>query len=92
MDGEPLPGLGISHWRGDAIVAWFDEYCNDHFQNGLNIQPAIIRCFPPSDTRSFMAIVNALPRMVEVVFALSEWAEIARKMEIEAGYEDEDES
>src|SRR5215469_13855660 len=25
MDGSPLPGLGISHWRDDPIVAWFDE-------------------------------------------------------------------
>ena len=33
MDGSPLPGLGISHWRDDPIVAWFDEFCRDQFDS-----------------------------------------------------------
>jgi hypothetical protein len=50
MDGSPLPGLGISHWRDDPIVAWFDEFCRDQFESGTSARAPIILCFRPSDT------------------------------------------
>src|SRR5438270_470520 len=49
MDGSPLPGLGISHWRDDPIVAWFDEFCRDQFESGTSTRAPIILCFRPSD-------------------------------------------
>jgi hypothetical protein len=47
MDGSPLPGLGISHWRDDPIVAWFDEFCRDQFESGTSARAPIILCFRP---------------------------------------------
>jgi hypothetical protein len=88
MEGDPFPGVGISHWRDDAIVAWFDDYCQDQFNSGVTCRAAIIRCFRPNDTKSLIEIVTALPRMVETVFALSEWFRWAGEMENAGHYPD----
>jgi hypothetical protein len=91
MDGSPLPGLGISHWRDDPIVAWFDEFCRDQFEAGTGPRAPIIRCFRPSDTDFFTIIIKALPRMARTVAALSEWVRFAEELEDASRYTDRDE-
>jgi hypothetical protein len=91
MDGSPLPGLGISHWRDDPIVAWFDEFCRDQFEAGTGPRAPIIRCFRPSDTDFFTRIIKALPRMARTVAALSEWVRFAEELEDASRYTDRDE-
>jgi hypothetical protein len=91
MDGSPLPGLGISHWRDDPIVAWFDEFCRDQFESGTSTGAPIILCFRPSDTDFFTKIMRALPRMARTVAALSEWVRFAEELENASRYTDRDE-
>ena len=88
MEGDPFPAVGISHWRDDAIVAWFDDFCQDQFNSGVTCRAPIIRCFRPNDTKTLLGIVRALPRMVETVFALSEWVRWAGEMENACQYSD----
>lgn len=91
MDGSPLPGLGISHWRDDPIVAWFDEFCRDQFESGTSARAPIILCFRPSDTDFFMKVIRALPRMARTVAALSEWVRFAEELENASHYTGRDE-
>jgi hypothetical protein len=91
MDGSPLPGLGISHWRDDPIVAWFDEFCRDQFESGTSPRAPIILCFRPTDAKFFMRIIKALPRMARTVAALSEWVRFAEELENASRYTDRDE-
>jgi hypothetical protein len=91
MDGSPLPGLGISHWRDDPIVAWFDEFCRDQFESGTSVRAPIILCFQPSDTDFFTKIMRALPRMARTIAALSEWVRFAEELENASRYTDRDE-
>ena len=86
IEGDPIPGVCISHWRDDAIVAWFDDYCQDQFNSGVNCRPAIMRCFRTEDSRTFGQIIAALPAMVRSATALSEWISIAEEMERAAHY------
>jgi hypothetical protein len=90
MDGSPLPGLGISHWRDDPIVAWFDEFCRDQFESGTSTRAPIILCCRPDDTEFFSKIMRALPRMVRTVAALSEWVGFAEELENASRYTDRD--
>jgi hypothetical protein len=90
MDGSPLPGLGISHWRDDPIVAWFDEFCRDQFESGTSARAPIILCFRPGDTDFFTKIMRALPRMARTVAALSEWVRFAEELENASHYTDRD--
>jgi len=91
MDGSPLPGLGISHWRDDPIVAWFDEFCRDQFESGTSARAPIILCFRPSDTGFFTKIIRAIPRMARTVAALSEWVRFAEELENASRYTNRDE-
>lgn len=91
MDGSPLPGLGISHWRDDPIVAWFDEFCRDQFESGTSPRAPVILCFRPTDTDFFMRIVKALPRMARTAAALGEWVRFAEELENASRYTDRDE-
>jgi hypothetical protein len=91
MDGSPLPGVGISHWRDDPIVAWFAEFCRDQFESGTSTRAPIILCFRPSDTEFFTKIVRVLPRMARTVAALSEWVRFAQELENASRYTDRDE-
>jgi hypothetical protein len=92
IDGSPLPGLGISHWRDDPIVAWFDEFCRDQFESGTSARAPIILCFRPSDEHFFTKIMRVLPRMARTVAALSEWVRFAEELENASRYTDRDES
>jgi hypothetical protein len=40
-----MPALGISHWRDDPIVAWFDEFCREQFESGETGRASILLCF-----------------------------------------------
>jgi len=91
IDGSPLPGLGIRHWRDDPIVAWFDEYCRDQFESGTSARAPIILCFRPSDEEFFTKIMRVLPRMARTVAALSEWVRFAEELENASRYTDRDE-
>jgi hypothetical protein len=91
MDGSPLPGVGISHWRDDPIVAWFDEFCRGEFEAGTSPRAPIILCFRPTDTKFFISIVKALPRMARAVAALSEWVRFAEELENASQYTDREE-
>lgn len=91
MDGSPIPAIGISHWRDDPIVAWFDEFCRDQFECGETPRAPIILCFHPRDTEFFLRIVKTLPRMVRTVAALSEWVRFAEELENASRYADRDE-
>jgi hypothetical protein len=86
MDAYPVPGLGISHWRDDPIVAWFDEFCQEQFESGSTCRAPIILCFRPKDTRFFLQIVEALPRLVRTIAGLSEWVRFARELENACDY------
>ena len=88
MDSSPLPGLGISHWRDDPIVAWFDEFCRDQFESGTSPRAPIVLCFRPTDTDFFMRIAKALPRMARTVAALGEWVRFAEELENAGRYAD----
>jgi hypothetical protein len=86
MEASPMPGLGISHWRDDPIVAWFDQYCQEQFESGMTCRAPIILCFRPGDIKSFAQIVRALPKLVQIVSGLSEWVRFAREMENACDY------
>lgn len=86
IEGDPIPAVCISHWRDDAIVAWFDDYCQDQFNSGVACRPAIMLCFRTDDSRTFGRIIAALPTMVRTAAALSEWISIAEEMERAAKY------
>jgi hypothetical protein len=88
MDGDPIPGLGISHWRDDPIVSWFDEFCRDQFESGSNCRAPIILCFRPNDTKFFSKIIDTLPALVQMVAGLSEWVRFAQELENAYNYGD----
>lgn len=88
MDASPLPGLGISHWRDDPIVAWFDEYCRDQFEAGTTPRAPIILCFRPTDTEFLLKIVKTLPRMVRTVARLGDWVRFAEELGNASHYTD----
>ena len=88
MDAYPVPGLGISHWRDDPIVAWFDEFCQEQFESGSSCRAPIILCFRPTDTTFFLRIVEALPGLVRTVAGLSEWVRFAMELEDACKYGD----
>jgi hypothetical protein len=88
MDGSSLPAVGISHWRDDPIVAWFDEFCRDQFEGGETPRAPIILCFRPADSKFLMTILKALPRMVRTVAALSEWVRFGEELENASQYTD----
>jgi hypothetical protein len=88
MDASPLPAIGISHWRDDPIVAWFDEFCRDQFEAGETPRAPILLCFRPTDSDFFIRIVRLLPRMVRMVTALSEWVRFAEELENASHYTD----
>ena len=91
MDGSPLPAVGISHWRDDPIVAWFDEFCRDQFEGGETPRAPIVLCFRPTDSKFFLRIIKALPRMARTVAALSEWVRFAEELENASHYTGRDE-
>jgi len=91
MESTPLPALGISHWRDDPIVAWFDEFCRDQFESGETPRAPILLCFPPRNTNFFLRIVTALPRMARTAAALSEWVHFAEELENASHYTDREE-
>ncbi|MBZ5509448.1 MAG: hypothetical protein LAO78_28690 [Acidobacteriia bacterium] len=88
MDAYPVPGLGISHWRDDPIVAWFDEFCQEQFESGSTCRAPIILCFRPKDTKFFLQIVEALPGLVRTIAGLSEWVRFALELENACNYGD----
>jgi hypothetical protein len=88
IDAYPVPALGISHWRDDPIVAWFDEFCQEQFESGTASRAPIILCFRPKDTRFFLRIIEALPGLVRTVAGLSEWVNFASELENECNYGD----
>ena len=88
MDAYPVPGLGLSHWRDDPIVAWFDEFCQEQFESGSTCRAPIILCFRPKDTKFFLQIVEALPGLVRTIAGLSEWVRFALELENACNYGD----
>jgi hypothetical protein len=88
MDAYPVPGLGISHWRDDPIVAWFDEFCQEQFESGSTARAPIILCFRPKDSEFFLQIVNSLPPLVRTIAGLSEWVRFAAELENACNYGD----
>lgn len=88
MDAYPVPGLGISHWRDDPIVAWFDEFCQEQFESGSTPRAPIILCFRPKDTKFFLQIVEMLPGLVRTIAGLSEWVRFALELENACNYGD----
>jgi len=88
MDSCPVPALGISHWRDDPIVAWFDEFCQEQFESGSTCRAPIILCFRPDDTAFFLQIVAALPGLVRTVAGLSEWTRFSLELENASNYGD----
>jgi hypothetical protein len=86
MDAYPVPALGISHWRDDPIVAWFDEFCQEQFESGSTCRAPIILCFRPKDTKFFLQVVEALPRLVQTIAGLSEWVRFAQELENACDY------
>jgi hypothetical protein len=85
-EGDPVPAIGISHCRDDAVVSWLDDYCDDQFNSGVNCEAPVMRCFRMDDQITFGRLIAALPRMVRTAFALSEWFSIAEKMENAASH------
>lgn len=85
-EGDPVPAIGISHCRDDAVVAWLDDYCEEQFNSGVNSEAPVMRCFRIDDQITFGRLIAALPRMVRTAFALSEWFSIAEKMENAANH------
>ena len=88
MDACPVPGFGISHWRDDPIVAWFDEFCQEQFESGSTARAPIILCFRPKDTDFFLQIVEVLPALVRTIAGLSEWVRFAAELENACNYRD----
>jgi hypothetical protein len=88
MDAYPVPGLGISHWRDDPIVAWFDEFCQEQFEGGSTCRAPIILCFRPKETKFFLQTVEALPGLVRTIAGLSEWVRFALELENACNYGD----
>jgi hypothetical protein len=88
MDAYPVPGLGISHWRDDPIVAWFDEFCQEQFESGSTTRAPIILCFRPKDTEFFLQIIDVLPVLVRTIAGLSEWVRFAAELEHACHYGD----
>jgi hypothetical protein len=86
MDAYPVPALGISHWRDDPIVAWFDEFCQEQFESGSTCRAPIILCFRPKDTKFFLQVVEALPRLVRTIAGLSDWVRFAMELENACDY------
>jgi hypothetical protein len=86
MDAYPIPALGISHWRDDPIVAWFDEFCQEQFESGASCRAPILLCFRPDDRDFFLEIIGALPAMVRTVRGLSEWVRFAQELENASDY------
>ena len=92
MDGSPLPAVGISHWRDDPIVAWFDEFCRDQFEGGETPRAPIILCFRQTDAKLFLRLIKTLPRMARTAAALGEWVRFAEELENASHYTDREES
>ena len=92
MESSPLPALGISHWRDDPIVAWFDEFCRDQFESGETPRAPILLCFHPRDTSFFLKIVKSLPRMARTAASLGEWVRFAEELENASHYSDREDS
>jgi hypothetical protein len=88
MDASPMPALGISHWRDDPIVAWFDEFCREQFESGETGRAPILLCFRPSDTSFFGKVVRNLRGMARAVAGLSEWVRFAEELENASHYAD----
>jgi hypothetical protein len=88
LDAYPVPALGISHWRDDPIVAWFDEFCQEQFESGTTSRAPVLLCFRPEDTKFFLQIIEALPGLVRTVAGLSEWVRFAQELENECNYGD----
>lgn len=88
MDSYPVPGVGISHWRDDPIVSWFDEFCQEQFESGSTCRAPIILCFRPEDTAFFLQIVAALPGLVRTIAGLSEWVRFSLELENASNYGD----
>lgn len=88
MDASPMPALGISHWRDDPIVAWFDEFCREQFEAGETSRAPILLCFRPSDTAFFGKIVKNLRGMTRTIAGLSEWVRFAEELENASHYAD----
>ena len=88
MDSYPVPGVGISHWRDDPIVAWFDEFCQEQFESGSTCRAPILLCFRPEDTTFLSQIVAALPEMVRTIAGLSEWVRFSLELENASNYGD----
>lgn len=86
MDAYPIPALGISHWRDDPIVAWFDEFCQEQFESGASCRAPILLCFRPDDKDFFLQIVEALPAMVQTVSGLSQWVRFAQELDNASDY------
>ena len=83
-----MPALGISHWRDDPIVAWFDEFCREQFEAGETSRAPILLCFRPSDTAFFGKIVKNLRGMTRTIAGLSEWVRFAEELENASHYAD----
>lgn len=88
MDASPMPALGISHWRDDPIVAWFDEFCREQFESGETSRAPILLCFRPSDTAFFGKIVRNLNGMARAIAGLGEWVRFAEELENASHYAD----
>jgi hypothetical protein len=88
MDAYPVPGLGISHWRDDPIVAWFDEFCQEQFESGSTARAPIILCFRPHNSEFFLQIVDVLPALARTTAGLSEWVHFAAELENACNYGD----
>lgn len=88
MDASPMPALGISHWRDDPIVAWFDEFCREQFESGETGRAPILLCFRPSDTGFFGKIVKNLRGMTRTIVGLSEWVRFSEELENASHYAD----
>ena len=86
MDAYPIPGIGISHWRDDPIVAWFDEFCQEQFESGTTPGAPIILCFRPDDAKFFGQIMDTLPALLRTVAGLSEWTRFAQELENASDY------
>ena len=92
MDANPIPALGISHYRDDPIVAWFDEFCQEQFESGASCRAPILLCFRPDDRDFFLQIVEALPAMLRTVGGLSEWVRFAQELENASDYGDREQA
>jgi len=92
MDASPMPALGISHWRDDPIVAWFDGFCQQQFESGETGRAPILLCCRPCDTAFFGKVVRNLRGMARAVAGLSEWVRFAEGLENASHYADREQS